>query len=122
MVGSVTRTKKLMPRASFFPRRESESQEHASPFSKNLPDIADFISESTGVEPCRPAGVSHIEDEPVSPSSSPRRSALTTRKPRLALDTVDEDGSMVQRANGQGKPLGLITSYHLAPFEQISLT
>lgn len=93
-----------MPRASFFPLYdESDKPGHTSPFSKALSDITEFISENIGFDLCRQTSGTFAQDEPVSPSSLPRRSALTTRKPRLALDTVEVEGAIVKRTNGHGK-------------------
>lgn len=103
------------PPASFFPRRESESQDHHSPFSKTLvPDeLTKLIHESTGLGLIQDDR-DNDDDEPASPSRNnfPRRSQSVTAKNRLSsLDTVQEDEEeggrsvLVRRENGhmQGK-------------------
>lgn len=84
-----------------------------SPFAETLP-ILDALQERIGSSPNKIFQARDVDDGPVSPSSSPHRSALTTRsrRPRFSLGPVEEE-KVVQLQSHEGKDAHLITASQL---------
>lgn len=87
-----------------------DDQDSASPFAKTLP-IFDILQKKVGLSPDMALrSIREEEEDSVSPSSPPHRSALTTRsrRPRFSLGPVEEE-KVVQLQSHEGTE-GLISS------------
>ncbi|KUI55530.1 hypothetical protein VP1G_02948 [Cytospora mali] len=75
-------------------------------FAKGLPGFTEILHEKGGLSPMFMDDYSEAEEDPVSPTSSPRRSALTTRsrRSRFALDEVNEDAIMTLQPQKGDRP------------------
>lgn len=68
----------------------------AAPRASGRLGFTEILHEKVGLNPMFMDDYSEADEDPVSPTSSPRRSALTTRsrRARFALDGLDEDAVM----------------------------